>query len=204
MSKSRTPEQQRHLIAVVNDVRTAAGLAPATLRAAAGKRHSAEDQQHLDQAAGHLAQAGAHLPDDADAPPSANASAEERYKAMRTREMVQLRAATKQIEADLAAHPPTMRTLETPDTLEVLDGYRVAKEAGDEARYRGEPSDDPRYQPYGRPANAYNIAIALQRARAELAAPAVAAAARPEPKTIYTNGIPDGYATAIAKIKEAR
>ena len=73
------------------------------------------------------------------------------------------------------------------------DPYATATEAG----YRGEPSDDPRYDPLGAPPDPYQIALAIERARNEDAGPPVA--------TQLSRGTPpDGYAIALVKLRSAR
>jgi hypothetical protein len=172
-------------------------------RAAAGARHSAADQQHLDAAALHLGAAGAS-PDTATADDLAQARADaqhyrdrgEHYKADRTLELAASRANGRRMAAErAAAPPPQMRASEeyaAPDPYAMPDRQPTQHDLT--------PDMDPDYNPAtGHPADGYKLATALRKLNAENAAPTVRAASARSPKTIFTNNVPDGYATAIAR-----
>jgi hypothetical protein len=131
---------------------------------------------------------------------SSNASFRKRYAAEQTRMFADLRAATRKIEAEITA--PTMRALEDPD--EIPNGYARALEDRQPTQHDITPDCWPGYDPYGMPADSYTLAIALRHLQKEDATHAhVAAAARPENLHYDQNGVPDGYAAGIAKMRSA-
>jgi hypothetical protein len=183
----------------------------ASLRAAAGKRHSQADQDLLDAAATHVQAAATHLgnvgavPADIDEEDpyqgSEKLSANESYKRTLTRTFANLRAASRLSEAEIAARPPEIRNLEALD--DVPTAWDAALENRQPTQHDITPDMDPNYDPAtGVPADGYKLAMALRHLQQEDAAertPTVRAASARSPKTIVTNGVPDGYATAIAR-----
>ena len=139
-----------------------------------------------------------------DEPLSANASFKERHAAQRTREFAELRAATRAIEAHAAANPPTLRALE--ELEDIPDGYRAATENRQPVQSDITPDCWPGYDPYGKPACGYDLALALRHLNKEDAA-ARTPPARTTPAAPVmlrdANGIPDGYATALAARRNA-
>src|SRR5260221_13502097 len=88
-----------------------------------------------------------------------------RYQATLSATFANLRAATRALEADRAAHPPTMRTLEAPE--DVPDPYAAA--LGNRAPVQSDLTSDmdPNYQPYGTPPDSYKLAFALRQLNAQ-------------------------------------
>jgi hypothetical protein len=168
-----------------------AKLAAETGRTAAGKRHSVQDQQHLDAAhqhviiaAGHLGAAGAtHDASSIGAPGTsaaieaeieqreraaadAHGNATQRYKAALSHTFAKLRADTRALEARAAAHPPTMRALEAPD--DVPNGYASVTEHRAATQSDLTPDMDPDgYDPYGKPPNGHLLGLALRHLNAQ-------------------------------------
>lgn len=150
-----------------------------TSRGAAGKRHSATDQGHLDSAhahvitaIGHLGAAGAQHDASSVGAPGASVAIEEeveqRERAPRTaaehyqttvsRTFATMRAEQRVIEARDAAHVPETRTLEAPE--DVPNGYAMGRTT---TQSDLEPDFDPSYQPYGAPPDSYTLALALRK-----------------------------------------
>lgn len=175
-------------------LQTVDGVMGPGFRAAVGKRHSAEDQGHLDAAAGHLAKAGSNAPGDIEEE-SPKLSVNASYKEKLSREFATLRAATRALEARAVARVPRMRTLESPDEVPNPWAIRAAAEVAECL----DPHVWPGYDPYGAPPNGHAIALGLQqlqRAAREGRAPAATA-----PTTMLrdANGVPDGYKTALSR-----
>jgi hypothetical protein len=156
-----------------------------TLRAAEGRRHSASDQGHVDQARAHAAAALGHLDDlgadastkadlaDAkevearDVPPGhGSPTAAERYKIDLAARFAEMRIATRQIEREnaVARKLPAVRQLEAasdiPNAFSKFEQAPTIKDftLSDLAEH---------YDPYGTPPDGYRVGLAFRAAKAE-------------------------------------
>jgi hypothetical protein len=158
------------------------------LRTLSGKRNSSSDQEHLDAIHRHAVMAGATCPD-ADEDDGAGSETDPlaaSQRLLRTAEGGMRLCAKHRVE--LRGYGSVVTS--TPDP------YRAATEHA--AGRALTPDLDSTYRPHGKPPNGYAIALASRFAKQNPNA-SQHPASRP---VVTTNGVPDGYLTALSRRKD--